>query len=47
MTEKEKRLKQLLIKLNWVENKESDDPLVSIWFSDLIDLLEDYKADRI
>ena len=48
--EQQERLKQLLINNRWMAREtdiDIDDPLTQIWFSDLIDLLEDYKAGRI
>lgn len=44
MTEEEKqKLKESLYNNHWIGNPENADPMVSIWFSDLVDLLEDYK----
>lgn len=44
MTESEKeKLHKILYQLKYITDSEEKDPFVGIYFSDLIDLLEDYK----
>ena len=44
MTEEQKQeLKELLYNKHRISNMVTDDPLVSIWFSDLVDLIEEYS----
>lgn len=44
MTEAEKeKLRKTLYQLKYITDSEEKDPFVGIYFSDLIDLLEDYK----
>ena len=48
MTDKEKeKLKDLLYQSKFITNKEINDPFVSMYFVDLIDLLDDYKNGNI
>ena len=48
MTNEEKeKLKDLLYQSKFITNKEINDPFVSIYFVDLIDLLDDYKNGNI
>ena len=43
MTEEQKQaLKEKLYDKHRIANINSDDPMVAIWFSDLIDLIEEY-----
>ena len=48
MTEEQKeKLRKLLYQLKYITDSEEKDPFVGIYFSDLIDLLEDYKLNRL
>lgn len=48
MTQKDKeKLKDLLYQSKYIVDKENEDPLVSMYLIDLIDLLEDYKNGNI
>ena len=48
MTQEQKqKLRKLLYNNKWITDINDDDPFVGIYFSDLIDLLEDYKAGRL
>ena len=46
-TEEKERLKDLLYQSKFITNKESKDPFVGIYLTDLIDLLDDYKNEKI
>lgn len=39
-TEQQDDLKQALYNHKWISDIEEDDPLVNIWFSDLVDLID-------
>lgn len=45
--EKKERLKDLLYQAKFITDKENENPFVGIYLTDLIDLLEDYKNERI
>lgn len=48
MTNEEKeKLKDLLYQAKFIIDKENEDPFVSMYLVDLIDLLEDYKNGNI
>ena len=48
MTQEEKEiLKDLLYQSKFVTNKDNEDPFVGIYLTDLIDLLDDYKNEKI
>lgn len=48
MTQEEKeKLRNILYQLKYINDSEEKDPFVGIYFSDLIDLLEDYKLNRL
>ncbi len=48
MTQAEKeRLKDLLYQAKFITDKENEDPFVGIYLTDLIDLLDDYKNEKI
>ena len=48
MTNEEKeKLKDLLYQAKYIVDKNAEDPFVSIYFADLIDLLDDYKNGNI
>ena len=48
MTAEEKeRLKDLLYQAKFITDKENEDPFVGIYLTDLIDLLDDYKNEKI
>lgn len=48
MTQEEKeKLRKILYQLKYITDSEEEDPFVGIYFSDLIDLLEDYKLERL
>lgn len=48
MTNEEKaKLKNLLYDSKFIVNRDAEDPFVSIYFADLIDLLDDYKNGNI
>ena len=45
--EDKEKLRKLLYQLGYITDSEEKDPFVGIYFSDLIDLLEDYKLERL
>lgn len=45
--EQKEKLRKILYQLKYITNSEEEDPFVGIYFSDLIDLLEDYKLNRL
>jgi len=48
MTQEEKeKLKDLLYQAKFITNKDSEDPFVNMYLTDLIDLLDDYKNGNI
>ena len=48
MTQEQKdKLRKILYQHKWIADLESEDPFVGIYLSDLIDLLIDYKLDRL
>lgn len=48
MTNEEKeKLKDLLYQAKYITDKENEDPFVSMYLVDLIDLLDDYKNGNI
>lgn len=48
MTEEEKeKLRKILYQLKFITDSKEKDPFVGIYFSDLIDLLVDYKLNRL
>ena len=48
MTNEEKeKLKDLLYQSKYIVDKNVEDPFVSVYFVDLIDLLDDYKNGNI
>ncbi len=48
MTQVEKeRLKDLLYQAKFITDKENKDPFVGMYLTDLIDLLDDYKNEKI
>lgn len=48
MTQEEKeKLRKILYQLKYITNSEEKDPFVGIYLSDLIDLLVDYKLNRL
>lgn len=48
MTQEEKeRLKDLLYQTKHITDKEVEEPFVGIYLTDLIDLLDDYKNNKI
>ena len=48
MTSEEKeKLKDLLYQAKFITDKENEDPFVGIYFTDLVDLLNDYKMGNI
>ena len=48
MTSEEKeKLKELLYQAKFIIDKDSEDPFISMYLVDFIDLLEDYKNGNI
>ena len=48
MTEEQKeKIRNILYNNKCIADYEEEDPFVGIYFSDLIDLLEDYKLNRL
>ena len=48
MAEEEKeKLRKILYQLKYITDFEKKDPFVGIYFSDLVDLLNDYKLNRL
>lgn len=45
--EEEKEIRNILYNNKWIANYKEEDPFVGIYFSDLLDLLEDYKLGLI
>lgn len=45
--EEKERLKDLLYQAKYITDKEVEEPLVYIYLTDLIDLLDDYKNNKI
>ena len=41
------RLKDLLYQAKFITDKENKDPFVGLYLTDLIDLLDDYKNEKI
>lgn len=48
MTQEEKeKLRKILYQLKYITDSKKEDPFIGIYFSDLIDLLVDYKLNRL
>lgn len=48
MTQEQKeKLRKILYQLKYITDSGEKDPFVSIYFSDLIDLLDEYKSNRL
>lgn len=48
MTQEQKeKLRKILYQLKYITDSEEKDPFVGIYFSDLIDLLDEYKSNRL
>jgi len=48
MTQEEKeKLRKILYQLKYITDSEEKDPFVGIYFSDLINLLDEYKLNRL
>lgn len=48
MTQEDKeKLRKILYQLKYITDSEEKDPFVGIYFTDLIDLLEEYKLNRL
>lgn len=47
ISEEKEKLKDLLYQSKYIVDKENEDPFVTIYLTDLIDLLEDYKNGNI
>jgi hypothetical protein len=45
--EQKEKLRKILYQLKYITDSEEKDPFVGIYFSDLIDLLEEYKLNRL